>query len=363
MKSNKYLDFLLNPFESNQSRKVLNVNPTTTPNRVEAEVLNIQIQDFNVDNVEKIITQKIEDCFSFPKPERKCWINIDGINKIELEKCVQPLGIHPLILEDILNEGQRPKTEEVEGLICSVMNMLYFNEQKGEVETEKICMVLGKRLLVTIQEENSKDVFQSIRERLNTNTSRARQYEIDFLLYALMDAIVDHYFVVMNKLADKILLLEMEVIKDPTKRTLIKINHLRNAIILIKRSVGPVPELIQGIIKSESDLIHERSEKYFRDVYDHARQANELLENHRDMIINLHDLYMNNLNVRLNESMKIMTIVTCLLAPATVIGGIFGMNLEFGSWIKDRLGFWGVIGFMFLTFGLMLYYFRKKRWF
>lgn len=243
------------------------------------------------------------------------------------------------------------------------MNMLYFNEQKGEVETEKMSVILGNKVLITIQEDDLKDAFNAVREKLNLKTSRVRQYDIDFLLYALIDAIVDHYFVVMNKLADNILLLEMEIIKDPSKRTLIKINHLRNAIILMKRSIGPVPEILQGIIKIESELINERSEKYFRDVYNHALQANELLENHRDMMVNLHDLYMNNINVRLNESMKIMTIVTCLLAPATVIGGIFGMNLDFGNLVKHNLGFWGVLEIMLLTFGLMLYYFRRKKWF
>ena len=363
MKANKYLDFFLNPFESAQSRKVLRVNPTTVPVRSEAEVLSIQIHSFGGDDYEMVQTQTIEDCFEYPKKEKKCWINIDGINKVELEKCLVPLKIHTLILEDIINIGQRPKIEEIDGLIFCVLNMLYFNEKKGEVETEKMSVILGNKMLITIQEDDLKDAFNTVRERLNVKTSRVRQYDIDFLLYALIDAIVDHYFVVMNKLADHILLLEMEIIKDSSKRTLIKINHLRNAIVLMKRSIGPVPELIQGIIKTESDWINERSEKYFRDVYDHARQANELLENHRDMMVNLHDLYMSNMNVRLNESMKIMTIVTCLLAPATVIGGIFGMNLDFGNWVKDNLGFWGVVGIMFLTFGSMLYYFRRKRWF
>jgi magnesium transporter len=248
-------------------------------------VLSIQIHSFGGDDYEMIQSKAIEDCFEYPKEEKKCWINIDGINKVELEKCLVPLKIHTLILEDIINIGQRPKIEEIDGLIFCVLNMLYFNEKKGEVETEKMSVILGNKMLITIQEDDLKDAFNTVRERLNVKTSRVRQYDIDFLLYALIDAIVDHYFVVMNKLADHILLLEMEIIKDSSKRTLIKINHLRNAIVLMKRSISPVPELIQGIIKTESDWINERSEKYFRDVYDHARQANELLENHRDMTL------------------------------------------------------------------------------
>ena len=199
--------------------------------------------------------------------------------------------------------------------------------------------------------------------KLKITNSKVRQSGSDFLFYSLIDYIVDHYFIVMEKMGDKIEILEEDIIKKADNRSLIKINMLRKEMILLKRSIAPVRELISGILRSDSDLIDEKTEKYFKDVYDHIIQANDLSENYRDMVTSLQDLYLNNVNLRMNEVMKVMAIVTCLLAPATVIGGIFGMNFDLIPMIHSKWGFFISVALMLIIPFIMIRMFKKRGWF
>jgi magnesium transporter len=271
--------------------------------------------------------------------------------------------VHPLIIEDILSVSQRPKMDQINGLLFCVLDMLYFNEKESTVESEQISIVLGKNFVISFQEDEKRDVFNTLREKMKINGSKIRQNGADFLYYSLIDSIVDHYYLVMEKLGDKIEQLEEDIIRNSNNRTLVKINNLRKEMILLKRSIGPVRELIHGILKSENEIIEEKTEKYFKDVYDHIIQANDLAENYRDIMINIHDLYMSNMNLKLNEAMKVMAIVTCMLAPATVIGGIFGMNFERLPLLHNKWGFFVSVGLMILIPAWMMYYFKKKKWF
>ena len=175
--------------------------------------------------------------------------------------------------------------------------------------------------------------------------------------------IVDNYYIVMEKLGEKIELLEEDIVRSSNTRSLAKINRLRKEMIILKRSVAPVRELVNGILRSENELIQERTEKYFKDVYDHILQANDLAENYRDMMMNLHDLYLSNVTLKMNEVMKVMAVVTCLLAPATVIGGIFGMNFETIPLLHNKWGFFISVGLMLLIPISMVRIFRKRGWF
>jgi magnesium transporter len=179
----------------------------------------------------------------------------------------------------------------------------------------------------------------------------------------MIDMIVDHYFVVMEKLGERIELLEEEVIRYSNDRTLARINQLRKELIVLKRNMGPVRDLVSGFIRSESDLLDDRTTKYFKDVYDHIVQANDLSDNYRDMMMNLQDLYLSNLNKKTNEVMKVMAVVTCLLAPATVIGGIFGMNFDVIPTAHNQWGFYTAVGFMLFVPLLMLFIFKRRGWF
>jgi len=359
----KYLSYLLNPLELLRTKKVLQVNPTVAAPRTELEEIKIFVHDY--DNSAFLVKElkSVSESFPFLNSPTITWINLDGLRKKDVEDLSNHYGIHYLITEDILSMDQRPKMDDINGLIYCVLNMLYFNERDSSVETEQISIVLGKNFVISYQEDASRDVFNPLRERLKIGNSKVRQNGSDFLFYSLIDMIVDNYYLVMEKLGEGIEGLEEDIIRNANTRTLAKINLLRKEMIILKRSIGPVRELVNGILRSESDLIEERTEKYFKDVYDHIIQANDLSENYRDMMMNLQDLYLSNVNLKMNEVMKVMAVVTCLLAPATVIGGIFGMNFDVIPFSHNTTGFYLIVSIMVFVPIIMLYVFKKRGWF
>lgn len=363
MSPKNYLEIILNPFDLLRTKKVLHVNPTVIPEREQSAESKIIVYEYNADSVETHTVKNVEGCFPFLQTDSKTWINVDGLKKDEVEILCNHFGIHPLILEDILSIGQRPKTDEINGLVFCLLSMLFFNEKQGSVETEQVSIVLGNNFVISFQEDASRDVFNPIREKLKIPGSKARMSNSDFLFYCLIDMIVDNYYLVIEKLGDRIELLEEEIIRQANNRSLAKINQLRKEMIVLKRSIAPVREMVGGILRSESELIEERTEKYFKDVYDHIVQATDLAENYRDMMTNLQDLYLSNVNLKLNEVMKVMAIVTCLLAPATVIGGIFGMNFDIMPWLHNSVGFFFAVAVMLIVPIIMLIIFRRRGWF
>ncbi len=359
----KYLDIILNPLELLRTQKVLQVNPTVPAERVEPEEIKIIVYDYNRDKSECLALNNVEETYPYLQSSNYTWINIDGLRKIDIEKVCTYFGIHPLMTEDILSVGQRPKMDEINGLVFCVLNMLYFNEKNSAVETEQVSIVLGKNFVLSFQEDKSRDAFNPLREKLKINNSKVRQNGIDFLFYILIDLIVDNYYLVMEDLGEKIEQLEEDIIRHANTLSLAKINIMRKEMIVLKRSISPVRELVNGILRSESELIDERTEKYFKDVYDHINQANDLAENYRDMMMNLQDLYMSNVNLKLNEVMKVMAIVTCLLAPAAVIGGIFGMNFDRIPLLHNQWGFFISVILMLIIPVWMIILFKKRGWF
>jgi magnesium transporter len=339
------------------------VNPTLSPERTEPAETRIIAYDYDKDVSTFTKVERVEDSYAFLESEKNSWINIDGLKKDDVEKVCTHFGIHPLIQEDILSIGQRPKMDEIGDVMFCLLYMLYFNEKTGSVETEQISIVLGKGFLISFQEDASRDVFDSLREKLKINSSKVRQNDADFLFYSLLDCIVDRYYDVMEKLGNRVEELEEDIIRRSDKRTLAKINALRKEMIVLKRNVTPVRDLINNIYKSENELINERTEKYFKDIYDHILQASDLAENYRDMMMNLQDIYLGNVNLKLNEVMKVMAIVTCLLAPATVIGGIFGMNFDRIPLLHNEWGFGISVGIMLIIPMWMIYVFKKRGWF
>jgi magnesium transporter len=363
MNTRNYFSYILNPLELLRTKKVLQVNPTVAPVRLESQDLKIFVYDYDAASIEVKELNEVEGCFDYATSPKVTWINVDGLRKKDVETICEHFDIHYLFVEDILSIGQRPKTDEMNGLVFCILNMLYFNEKDSAVETEQVSIVLGKNFVISFQEDASRDVFNPLREKLKVTNTKVRQQGADFLFYSLIDLIVDNYFVVMEKLGDKIENLEEDIVRSPNTRSLAKINILRKEMIVLKRSVAPVRELVNGILRSDSELIEEKTEKYFKDVYDHILQANELAENYRDMMMNLHDLYLSNVNLKMNEVMKVMAVVTCLLAPATVIGGIFGMNFETIPLLHNKWGFLISVILMLLIPIAMLRIFIKRGWF
>ena len=364
MRPQKYLSLLLPIFNVQRTKELLSVNPVSPAERTEAPEVQISIFRYNATQVFEEKFTNVADCLSAAQDESFIhWINVDGLRKKDVERLCNNFGIHYLIMEDILSIDQRPKMDEIENILYGLLNMLYFNEKDNQVEQEQISIVLGKNFVISFQEDPERDVFNVLRDKLRINGSRVRMRAADYLCYSMIDLIVDNYFTVMEKLGEKIEQLEEEVIRYSNKRSLAKVNQLRKELIVLKRNMAPVRDLVNGFIRSESDLLDDGTTKYFKDVYDHIVQANDLSDNYRDMMMNLQDLYLNNVNLKLNEVMKVMAIVTCLLAPATVIGGIFGMNFDRIPYLHNQYGFYIAVGLMMIFPIIMVIIFRRRGWF
>ncbi len=350
-------------FGSGRTKEILDVNPTVIPFREEAKDVSVFVYDYDSEDLKEFRSSSVDECLHFKTSNRLSWINIDGLRKSEVEKVCEHYGVHPLLIEDILSINQRPKMDEVEGVMFCLLNMLYFNDVKKTVETEQISIVLGKEFVLSFQEDASRDVFDPLRLKLKLPKSQIRQRSADYLLYAMLDLIVDNYFLVMEKLGEQIEFLEEDVIRRSNTRSLARINQLRKEQIILKRNVAPARDLISSIIRSESELLEDSTTKYFKDVYDHIVQAYDLSENYRDIMMSMQDLYISNVNLKMNEVMKVMAIVTSVLAPATVIGGIFGMNFDIIPYSHHEWGFYFAVALMLLIPMWMLWAFKKRGWF
>lgn len=365
LRPDKYLKYLYLPnlFAPKRTKEILSVNPTIIPHREEAKEVVVSIYDYNAETLEEKRLTSVGDCFMYKTSGRTTWINVDGLRKTDVESICTHFDIHPLIVEDILSINQRPKLDEEVNSIFCLLNMLYFNEETHSVEQEQISIILAKDVVISFQEDAHRDVFTSLREKLKTAHSKIRQRGADYLCYTLLDMIVDHYFIVMEKLGDHIEEVEEQVTRGNSPRALANITHLRKELIVLKRNFSPVREVINGFLRSESELLEDRHTKYYKDVYDHIVQASELSENYRDVMVSLQDLHINNVNLKMNEVMKVMAIVTCLLAPPTVIGGVFGMNFAKIPFAEHNLGFFVTVGVMLLIPIVMLYIFKRRGWF
>lgn len=357
---------LLNPlalFGHGRTKEILKVNPITNLRRQDAPEVQIGVYRYSADELEQHTLEHVSDCATQLKEGHTVWINVDGLRKTDIEALSEAFGIHPLLAEDILSVGQRPKMDEVEGRLYCLLNMLYYDEDRQTVEQEQVSIILGEGFVITFQEDPARDVFNPVRDKLKMAASRLRQRGADYLCYNLLDLIVDNYFYVMEKLGEQVELVEEEVLRRSDKRSLARITLLRRELIVLKRNIAPVRDLIAGINRSESELLDERTMKYFKDVHDHIVQAYDLSENYRDVMISMQDLYINNVNLKMNEVMKVLAIVTCLLAPATVIGGIFGMNFDIIPTAHEEWGFYTAVGLMLFVPLLMLAVFKRRGWF
>ena len=365
IRPSKYLRYLVLPtlFGTQRTKEILVVNPTAVPEREEAQQVSVTVFNYTSETVEEHKFEGVAELLTDRQTGSISWINIDGLRKADVEAVCNHFGIHPLLMEDILSINQRPKMDEVEGILFCLLNMLYYDSTSQTVEQEQISIALGKDFVISFQEDATRDVFDQLRHKLRMPSSKIRQAGADYICYTMLDLIVDNYFVVMERLGERIELLEEEVIRRSDTKSLARITQLRKELIVLKRNIVPVRDLLSSIQRSESDLLDDRTTKYFKDVYDHIVQAYDLTENYRDVMVSMQDLYINNVNLRMNEVMKVMAIVTCLLAPATVIGGIFGMNFETIPWLHNRYGFFGAVCVMLVIPVWMLWVFRRRGWF
>jgi magnesium transporter len=318
--------------------------------------------DYDEQSYQEKQVSKIEECFPLKATPTVSWINVDGLHEIEiLEKLGKEFDFHPLMLEDILNTDQRPKQEDFDKHIFIVLRMLSFDEKAQSVESEQISLVLGKNFVISFQERVG-DVFEPIRDRIRSGKGRIRKMGPDYLMYSLLDAIVDNYFAILEKLGDKIEGMEEQLVSDPDDNTLKQIHYLKREMIDLRRSVWPLRELISSMERSESPLIKESTDAYLRDVYDHTIQVIDTVETFRDIVSGMLDTYLSSISNRMNSIMKVLTIIATIFIPLTFVAGIYGMNFVYMPELKWRWGYPAVLLVMIIIAGVMLIYFKRKKW-
>lgn len=317
-------------------------------------------------NSEKLIEkelQTVEECPALKdQPDMNLWINVDGLDKIEvIEKLGSYFGVHPLTLEDVLNTGQRPKMEDYDSYIYTVLKMMFLDEEKEEIIIDQVSIIFGSNYILSFQ-ERAGDVFNPIRERLKNPASRLRKNGVDLLAYSLIDAVVDNYFLILERFGEEIENLEEELIVDPMPDTLKAIQKHKRDMITLRRSVWPLRELINNLQRTESGLIKETTQIYLRDVYDHTIQVIDSIEAFRDILSSMVDVYLSSLSNRMNDVMKVLTIIATIFIPLTFIAGVYGMNFEYMPELEWRWGYPAVMLGMVLLGISMFLYFKKRRW-
>lgn len=322
----------------------------------------IRIIDYDETNLQEKEVKTIEECFPFKEEPTVTWINIDGLHEVGIiEKIGNHFDIHPLILEDIVHTGQRPKMEDHENYVYIVLKMLSYNKQEEEIKDEQLSLLLGSNFVISFQERVG-DVFNSVRERIRSGRLRIRKGKSDYLAYALIDAVVDNYFVILETIGDQIEALEAELLENPKPETLHSIYNLKRKLISLRKSVWPLREVISALERDDSSLIHESTNLFFRDVYDHTIQVIDTIETFRDMVSGMLDTYLSSVSNRMNEVMKVLTIIATIFIPLTFIAGIYGMNFEFMPELKWHWSYPVVWIVMIIVVLVMIFYFRKKRW-
>ncbi|MFH1505059.1 MAG: magnesium/cobalt transporter CorA [Candidatus Omnitrophota bacterium] len=329
----------------------------------------ITIIDYDGEHFQEKEAKNIEECFPFKKTPAITWINIDGIHDVEIiDKIGRHFDLHTLALEDILNTGQRPKYEDFDDYLFIVLKMIMFDQDRNDISSEQVSILFGENFIISFQEKQG-DVFEQIRDRLRNAKGRIRKMGADYLAYALIDAVVDGYYLILEKIGDRIEEMEGELITNPAPQTLQVIYNLKRDIIFLRKSVWPLREVVNSLERGESKLIKKSTHIFLRDVYDHTIQVIDTIETFRDMVSGMLDIYLSSVSNKMNEVMKVLTIIATIFIPITFIAGIYGMNFNPNVSFLNmpelnwKFGYMFALGIM-LTIALsMIAYFKRKKWF
>ncbi|MBU0713099.1 magnesium/cobalt transporter CorA [bacterium] len=323
----------------------------------------IKIFDYNTDSITETDIKNPDELATCLADNTVSWINITGLNDLGLiEKIGKIFDVHPLVLEDIVNTDHRPKFEEYDEYYYSIVKMLTYDDKKKEINSEQVSFILGKNYLITFQEIKG-DVFDTIRERLRKNKGRVRREDSDYLCYTLMDSIVDNYFYVLETIAEETELLEGILLKNADSSVLQRIHQLKRQLIFIRKSVWPLREILNNIDRLESDLVKSSSKLFFRDVYDHTIHIIDTVENLRDIVTGMLDIYLSTVSNRMNEVMKVLTIIATIFIPLTFLAGIYGMNFQYMPELAWKFGYPLALTVMGSIGIIMLVFFKRKKWF
>ena len=358
---------ILNPLQKSRPKsKKVGLSPGTlvyTGEKKKDEV-KITLFDYKDEFISEKVLGNIKDTFVCKESDKTSWINIDGLHEINIiEDIGKHFEIHPLVLEDILHTSQRPKVEDYENYLYIVLRMFFYYPETKEIKNEQVSFVLGKKYLISFQEDTG-DVFNTVRDRLRKGGPRMRNGGPDYLAYALIDAIVDSYFHILEQIGEEVEDIEDRVLIAPEQSDLQSIHNLRRELILLRKSVWPLRELLSSLQRNENGIVRHQTQIYIRDVYDHTIQIIDTIESYRDMIVGMLDTYLSSTSNKLNEVMKVLTIISTMFIPLTFLAGVYGMNFKhFPELGFDWMYPWGFWAFtLFLIIGMVIF-FKHKKWF
>ena len=322
----------------------------------------ITVLSFSESDVAEAEVENIGEALPYRKPGYITWINIDGVHELSIvEEVGKHFNIHPLLLEDVVNTEQRPKVDDFDDYVFVVLRMLSYGEESHSVESEQVSLILGQDVVISFQEKEEDD-FKALRERIKCGKGRVRKSGADYLTYSIMDAVVDSYFIVLEKLGERIESLEDQLVEDPLRSTLVSIHQLKQETAHLRKAVWPLREVIGALQRGEFPAVTPATTVYLRDLYDHTVQVVETTEAFRDVLAGMLDIYLSSVSNRMNEVMKVLTIIATIFMPLSFFAGVYGMNFEHMPELGWRFGylmFWGVILTVFLV---MFTYFKRKKW-
>ena len=326
------------------------------------EKIILHILDYNEKNFTEKDIKTIKECVPFKNGPTVTWLNISGVYDTNLiEEVGEIFGIHPLTLEDITNTTQRPKMEEYDDYIFIILKMVFFDEKTKEMSVEQVGLIIGKSYVLSFQEKPG-DILESLRNKIRNSKGKIRHLGSDYLIYGIIDAIIDHYYVILEQLGEEIEFLEEDLLKNPNQKTLNSIYKLKQELVFLRKSLWPTREVIGTLQRIEHELISESIGVYLRDVYDHIIQIVDTVETLGDMTSSMLDLYLSTVSNKMNEVMKVLTMFAAIFIPLTFVVGVYGMNFDYMPELHSKLGYpivWGVL--LTIIIGLVIY-FKKKKW-
>lgn len=324
------------------------------------ERIKISLIEYNENEFIEQEFYDLSECISHVKPHLVKWINVEGIHKTEMiEKIGKLYDIHSLTLEDIVHVDQRPKFEDYDNYVVAIMKMINYDTK---VQAEQLSIVLFENTVISFQEPEGGDAFDVIRNRLRQAKGRIRKCGADYLAYALMDAVIDCYFHAIEKIGDEVEKIEEHIIAHSSKSSLIKLYELKREMIYLRKQVWPMRDMISNMVRSETKLINPSTDVYLRDLQDHVTRVIDTVETYRDLLSGIMDIYLSTNANKMNEVMKVLTIMSSIFIPVTFIAGVYGMNFEYMPELKSPYGYaitWGVM--LAVMIGLIIY-FKRKKW-
>ncbi len=330
--------------------------------RKKTEALHVSIIDYSPDHFNDTESKDITSCFSFRETAATSWITVTGLHETEkIDALSKHFGIHPLISEDILNIHQRPKVEFFDDYLFITLKILDFETDTRHIGIDQVSLILGNGYVIQFQEAHE-SMFEPLKTRIRESKGRIRKMNSDYLLYCILDIIVDHYFLNLEKISDHIEQIEEQLMTDPSTQTLNEIYRLKREVLFLRKSVWPLRESVNRLEKTESPLIGEKIVPYLRDLYDHTIQVIDSVETSRDLLSGMLDLYLSSVSNKMNQVMKMLTIIATIFIPLTFVVGIYGMNFENMPELGWHYAYFVVLGLMFAIAVGMLFWFRRKGW-